>query len=105
MGLLRGLPSQIFGQIMHYIYIIQSKKDKALYVGYTNDLRKRIKMHNLGEVFSTKPRRPFVLIYYEAHQNKNDALEREKFLKSGWGKNYIKRVLKNYFKVQKLGRT
>jgi len=79
-------------------------KDNALYVGYTNDLRKRMAMHNLGRVFSTKPRRPFMLIYYEAHQNKDDALKREAFLKSGWGKNYIKRVLKNYFKVQKFGR-
>ena len=88
---------------MYFVYVIQSKKDRAIYVGYTSDLRKRIKMHNLGKVFSTKPRRPFVIIYYEAHQNKDDALEREKFLKTGWGKSYIKRVLKNYFNAQKFG--
>lgn len=75
-----------------------------VYVGYTNDLRKRFKKHNSGEIFSTKPYRPFELIYYEAYLNKEDALEREKFLKSGWGKNYIKRVLKHYFDFQKFGR-
>lgn len=61
-------------------------------------------MHNLGKVFSTQSRRPFTLVYYEAHQNKDDALKREFFLKSGWGKNYIKRILSNYFQAQKLGR-
>jgi len=89
---------------MHYIYILQSQKDKALYIGYSNDLRKRLKMHNSGKVFSTKPRIPFVLIYYEAYQNKNDAFEREHFFKTGWGKNYIKRILKHYFDVQKFGK-
>ena len=79
--------------------------NKIIYVGYTNDLRERLKKHNLGEVFSTKPYIPLKLIYYEGHLEKEDALEREKFLKSGWGKNYIKRVLKHYFSLQKLGRT
>jgi putative endonuclease len=89
---------------MYYVYAIQSKQNKIVYIGYTNDLRKRLKEHNLGKVFSTKPYKPFNLIYYEAYQNKKDALDKEKFLKSGWGKNHIKRVLKHYFSVQKLGR-
>ena len=83
---------------MHYIYILQSKKDNKLYVGCTQDLRKRIKMHNCGKIFSTKLRRPLVLIYYEAYQNKKDAFCREMFLKTGWGRNYIKRALTYYFK-------
>lgn len=83
---------------MYYVYAIQSKKDKHLYIGYALDLQKRIKLHNSGKIFSTKPRRPFHLIYYEAYQNKLDAVEREKFLKSGWGKNYIKRTLKYFFR-------
>lgn len=82
---------------MQYVYILQSKKDKNLYVGCTSDLRKRFKLHNSGNVESTKSRKPFILIYYEAHLNKQDAFQREKFLKTGWGKNYIKRILKNYF--------
>jgi len=99
-----GLALLNFLIIMYYVYILQSKKDKAMYVGYTNDLRKRFKMHNSGEIFSTKPRRPFMLLYYEAHQNKDDAIKRENFLKSGWGKNYIKRTLENYLKIQKFRR-
>lgn len=85
---------------MYYVYILQSRKDKKLYTGCTNDLRKRIKMHNSVKIFSTKFRKPLDLIYYETHKNKNDAFNREKFLKSGWGRNYIKRVLKNYFQSQ-----
>ncbi len=88
---------------MWYVYILQSKKDNHLYVGLTNDLRKRFKLHNLGKVFSTKMRIPFTLIYYEAHLNKHDAAKREQFLKSGWGKNWIKRTLSGYFRSKKLG--
>lgn len=96
------MPSQIFG-LMYYVYVIQGIKNKRIYVGYTSDLRKRLREHNLGKVFSTKPYKPFSLVYYEAYQNKDDALAREKFLKSGWGKNYIKRVLKRYFMSKNLG--
>jgi len=88
---------------MYYVYAIQSKKYKKIYVGYTNNLQKRFKMHNSGKIFSTKPYKPFELIYYEAYQNKEDALERERFLKLGWGKNYLKRVLKHYFSAKNLG--
>jgi len=82
---------------MYYVYILQSLKDKKLYVGFTYDLRKRLKEHNDGLSFSTRGRRPLNLIYYEAYRNKNDAMVREKFLKTGWGRNYIQRALKNYF--------
>jgi len=69
----------------------------------TNDLRNRINLHNQGKVFSTRGRTPFGLIYYEAHHNKNDAAAREQFLKSGWGKNWIEKTLKNYFGSKNLG--
>ena len=82
---------------MYYVYILKSIKDKKLYVGCTKDLKKRINMHNSRQVFSTKFRRPFEIIYYEAYKNKEDAFEREKFLKTGWGRNYIRQVLKHYF--------
>lgn len=75
------------------------------YVGLTNDLRKRFELHNHGKVFSTQANRPFCLIYYEAHHSKHDAAQREKFLKSGWGKNWIRKTLKNYLLYQKVGRT
>ena len=82
---------------MWYVYILQSKKDSDIYTGITNDLRRRVKMHNNGKVFSTQFRTPFELIYYEAHHNKHDAAGREKFLKTGWGRNWIKKTLKHFY--------
>ena len=66
---------------MFYVYIIKSKKDGNLYLGSTNDLRKRVKKHNEGLVFSTKSRKPFELVYYEAYKSEKDARKREKSLK------------------------
>ena len=83
---------------MYYTYVLQSEKDRKLYIGYTNDVRRRLAEHNSGESLSTAPRRPFTLIYCESYRNKRDALVREKFLKTGWGRNYLNRVLENYFK-------
>jgi len=88
---------------MWYVYILQSEKDSHFYVGLTNNLKKRVNSHNLGKVFSTKRRIPFTLIYYEAYLNKYDASKREQFLKSGWGKNWIRRTPLNYFQSKKLG--
>ncbi len=85
---------------MYYVYILRSSKDKKLYVGYTDDLKKRLTMHNEGKNFSTAPRRPFSLIYYEAYLNKEDAKEREKFFKTGWGRGYLKKVLKHYYSTK-----
>ncbi len=84
------------------VYILESKKDGDLYVGLTNDLKKRFKLHNEGKVYATHRRRPLKLIFYEAHLNKYDAAKREKFLKTGWGKNWIKRTIKNYFSSSKV---
>ena len=86
---------------MWYVYILRSIQYKWFYVGLTNDLQKRYNLHNTGKVESTKKLRPFKLIYYEAHFNKYDAAKREQFLKTGWGKNWIKRTLKNYFSKRK----
>jgi len=89
---------------MYCVYILRSKKDGYCYVGLTNDLKKRLMLHNEGKVFATKNRRPFIIIYYEAYISKYDAAAREQFLKTGWGKNWIKKTLKNYFnKSKKLG--
>ena len=81
---------------MYYTYILQSNKDKQFYTGYTNDLKKRLKLHNDGKVASTKKRLPVALVYYEACLNQQDATHREKYLKTAWGKRYIKSRLKNY---------
>lgn len=87
---------------MFYIYILHSLKDNNLYVGYTSNLRRRLNEHQNGLSQSTKYRTPLELIYYEAYKIKQDALEREKFFKSGWGRNYInKKILKNFLRENK----
>lgn len=82
---------------MDYVYILQSEKDQSLYIGYTSDLEKRLKEHNDGKSKATRPFRPYQLIFYEAFMHKKDANEREEYLKSGWGRRTIKKMLKNYF--------
>src|SRR5690606_4336718 len=77
-----------------YVYIIRSEKSGALYTGCTSDLRNRLTEHNSGESTYTKSRGPYELIYYEACLNKNDAFAREKYLKTGMGKQYLKNRLK-----------
>ncbi|MFA6459605.1 MAG: GIY-YIG nuclease family protein [Candidatus Paceibacterota bacterium] len=66
---------------MHYVYILKSKKDQLLYIGSTNDLRRRLSEHNDGKVSSTMSRRPFELRYYESYTSNNDARKREMALK------------------------
>ncbi|MGC9048633.1 MAG: GIY-YIG nuclease family protein [Patescibacteria group bacterium] len=81
---------------MYYLYILLSLKDKKFYIGVTDDLRRRIKEHNLGKVKSTKNRRPLKLIYYEAYLLKSDALRREKFLKTTEGKRLLRQQIRDY---------
>ena len=66
---------------MFYVYVIKSKKDGMCYTGSTPDLKRRITEHNKGLVRSTVPRRPFILIYYEAYRSEKDARLRESRLK------------------------
>jgi putative endonuclease len=84
---------------MFYTYVILSKKDNNFYTGSTNNLARRMEEHNDGKVMSTKYRRPFELIYYEACVNEQDARTREKYLKSGMGKRYIKNRLKRFLSL------
>ncbi len=83
---------------MYYVYILLSEKDDKFYTGSTNDLKRRINEHSRGRVDSTKDRLPMRLIYYEACIDEIDARAREKYLKSGMGKRYIRNRLKNYLK-------
>ena len=80
----------------YYTYVLQSKKDLNFYAGYTNNLIKRIEEHNDGKVPSTKNRIPLKLVYWEGCLNQQDATRREKYLKTAWGKRYIKNRIKNY---------
>lgn len=81
---------------MYYVYVLRSEKDNNMYIGYSKDINLRIQQHNEGLVASTKNRRPLHLIYYEACLNQQDATHREKYLKTSWGKRYIKSRLRNY---------
>ena len=81
---------------MFYIYILESKKDKNLYIGSTRNLKQRVQEHNKGKNKSTKSRIPYKLIFYESYINKKDALKREKYLKTTKGHTTIKSKLREY---------
>ena len=81
----------------YYVYVLLSEKDKRFYTGYTSDIIKRVEEHNNGKVLSTQNRRPLKLIYWEGCLNQQDATRREKYLKSGNGKIYIRHRLKEFF--------
>lgn len=80
----------------YYTYVLRSSVDDNYYVGYTKDLNNRIDQHNKGLVKSTCDRRPLKLVYCEACINQQDAIHREKYLKTSYGKRYIKNRIKNY---------
>jgi putative endonuclease len=80
----------------YYVYVLRSKFDGKLYTGFTSDLESRLIEHNSGKVTSTKKRIPFEIIYFEYCLNIDDAIHREKYLKTTYGKRYIKNRLKNY---------
>jgi putative endonuclease len=82
--------------MFYYVYVLKSGKDKKLYTGYTNNLKLRFERHQKGKRESTKDRRPFKLIYYEACLNQQDATHREKYLKTYHGKTFLRKRLKSY---------
>lgn len=86
---------------MQFVYILQSDIDQTLYTGCTHDIKNRLKLHNAGKVTATRCKIPYRLMYYEAYINEKDAWAREKFLKTGWGRNYIKKTLAFALRVQK----
>lgn len=82
--------------MMYYVYVLRSEIDNNFYVGYSANLENRLLQHEKGLVTSTKNRRPLKLVYYEVCLDQQDAIHREKYLKTSWGKRYIKNRLKNY---------
>jgi len=80
----------------HYVYVLRSELDKQFYTGYTTDLDQRVKDHNKGRVTSTRRRTPFILVYWEGCLSQRDATRRERYLKTAWGKRYIKNRLRDY---------
>lgn len=88
--------SPVRGAPFHYVYVLQSVSDGRFYTGCTNDLRKRLAEHNNRKSRYTKDHGPFALIYYEACLDVDDAYAREKYLKSGMGKRYVRNRLKRF---------
>ena len=88
---------------MHYVYILRSKKDDKLYIGYTRDLKSRFAEHQRGLVTSTRHRAPLELIYYEGYRSQADAEAREQRLKSSAGASTaLKRRLSNSLRQERL---
>ena len=80
----------------YYVYVLRSKLDGKFYTGFTTDLILRLSEHNRGKVTSTKKRIPLEIIYYEFCLYLEDAIHREKYLKTTYGKRYIKNRVRNY---------
>jgi putative endonuclease len=80
---------------MYYVYVLLSERDNLFYVGYSQKVDERLKCHNSGKNQSTRSRRPFKLLYYEAHTSKVDAMRREKYFKTTKGKVTINQILRD----------
>jgi putative endonuclease len=85
---------------MFYVYVLHAVRDNGLYIGFSANLRKRLKEHNTGLAFATSHRRPWKLIYYEAYIEEEDASGsgRERYLKSGGRRRLLRTQLRHYFK-------
>jgi putative endonuclease len=79
---------------MFYTYVLKSKRDGDFYIGFSGDLKRRIEKHDNGLVSATKDRRPLELVYYEACLDKELAIKREKYFKTGFGRRYLKGRIK-----------
>ena len=78
---------------MYYVYVLVSKKNNTFYYGHTSNLKRRIKEHNSGRTKSLKDKIPLALVYYEVVDNKIDAIKKEKYFKTGFGRKYVKNKL------------
>ena len=88
--------------MFYYVYILKSLKNGSLYIGYTKDLKKRLEQHNNGESPATKPFRPYKLVFYEAFLNNIDAKNREIYLKGGYGRKTINKLLNKYLTLKNI---
>ena len=84
---------------MYYTYVLLSEKDEKFYIGFTQDLRERVKEHKEGRVKSTVSRCPLKLVYYESCLHKKDAIKREKYFKTGFGRRFLMNRLEFFFKA------
>jgi len=85
--------------MMYYTYVLLSESDMNFYIGFTKDLKRRLNEHKKGLVTSTENRFPLKLVYYEACLNEYDAIKREKYFKSGFGRRFLRNRLEAFFKA------
>ena len=83
-----------------YVYVIKSINFDYTYVGQTKDIKTRLEEHNRGKTRSNKRFRPFELVYFERFETRSEAVKRERYLKSGSGREYLKEKLKDALVVQ-----
>jgi putative endonuclease len=81
---------------MFYVYVLRSESDTGFYIGFSTDLKRRLSEHTRGVSFATKSRGPWKLIYYEAYTEREYAEGREKFLKSGDERRFLRTQLRHY---------
>ena len=82
---------------MYFVYLLENQNEKSWYIGYTTDLKRRLQEHQSGQGGkTTKARSDWKLIYFECYLEQKDALGRERFLKGGSGRKYLKKQLANY---------
>ena len=79
---------------MYFVYVLKSLERNYLYVGLTDNVERRFGEHQSGKNKTTKPYRPFKLLLVEQYNTRSVAREREKYLKSGVGKEYLKQLIK-----------
>ncbi len=75
---------------MFYVHVLKSQRDSTLYIGLTEDLTRRLNQHNRGHERSTKAKRPYVVLLSEAFETREAARDREKYYKSGFGREILK---------------
>ena len=80
---------------MYYTYIIQSQKNGRFYIGSCHDIDIRIRRHNAGATPSTKPGRPWKVVYSESYESNSEALKREKEIKSKKSRKYIEYLIES----------
>jgi len=83
--------------MFYYVYILRNESGR-LYIGYSEDVERRVADHNAGKVFATKPYIPYKLIFYEAYTSMVDAKRREMYLKTTKGRTTIKTMLSETLK-------
>ncbi|MCR1023825.1 MULTISPECIES: GIY-YIG nuclease family protein [Cellulophaga] len=77
----------------YYVYVLESEKDQRWYKGHTVDLDKRIKEHNSGKTKSTKGFIPWRLVYFEVVETREEAIQRERYFKTGSGREFLKKII------------